>query len=276
MTRKLHHLKVYVYLFIILLFSLPVSVNANIAEFDRLYTLYLEKYWHSTVTIHDIETTVFDYSTMSQDANKEDSLYSRIRNTLLGIDPENLVINNDTKAFWINAYNFAAMALIVENYPVTSIRDFKISLLKHPWSKKAIQIGAQTYSLEQIEKEILLKQFHDHRIVFAVSCAAISCPDRIAEPFRGDILDKQLDSMITNFFANPVKGLRYNKDTNELTLSWILKKDRHLFGGTKRGLLEFVCIYVEQSICNWMQENEVEVRYLNHDWTLNDIALAER
>ena len=70
------------------------------------------------------------------------------------------------------------MKLVAEHYPIDSIRSMKISLLKYPWSVKGISVGKSKYSMKQIEKDILLKRYGDPRIIFAVSCAAVSCPDR--------------------------------------------------------------------------------------------------
>jgi hypothetical protein len=167
---------------------------------------------------------VIDYAKMKKDADEPQSLFDRTLNAIEQSDLVQLKDSNAIKAFWINAYNFAAIRLVINNYPVDSIRSLSISLIKHPWAKKAIRIGDTSYSLKQIEKDILLKNFNDPRIVFAVSCAAVSCPDRIAEAFTSEQLDKQLDEMIRNFFKNIHKGLLLDRDTKTLTLSWILKK----------------------------------------------------
>lgn len=246
------------------------------ADFERLYGELLHTYWRPSVKIHGIETTVFDYAAMKQDTERPDSLFKRTLKALEGMDPARLSGPNEEKAFWLNAYNFAAIRLIIDHYPVDSIRSMKISLIKYPWAKKAVRIGAQNYSLQEIEKAILLKRFGDPRIIFAVSCAAVSCPDRIPEPFTASRLDAQLDDMIRTFFANPTKGLRVDKGSRTVTLAWILKKDEPLFPQEKGGVLGFVSRYVDKDLQDWLRANPVEVRYFDHDWALNDIALADR
>ena len=167
---------------VVLLLLTGNSSHADSTEFERLYGELLAHYWRPVVTIHGIGTTVFDYVQMEQDARMSDSLFNRTLKAIERVNPAQLQDTNVVKAFWINAYNFAAMRLVIDHYPVDSIRSFRISLMKYPWSKKAIRIGNNDYSLKQIEKDILLRQFDDPRIVFAVSCAAVSCPDRTAEP----------------------------------------------------------------------------------------------
>jgi hypothetical protein len=248
--------------------------NAGVDTFHNLYEKFQSEYWHESTIINDIQTTAFNYAAMTRDAIKPDSLYFRIIKSLEQVKTP-LPVNKASEAFWINVYNFAAMKLVIENYPVKSIRDFKISLLRYPWSKKVIQVGDQVYSLAQIEKDILLKIYQDPRIIFAVSCASVSCPDRRPGPYTGGQLDKQLNDLIHEFFRNPTKGMVMDKENNTLIISSILKTDSHLFDGSGDSLKSFLCLYVEVPVCNWIKRKGVAIDYLKHDWTLNDITFAD-
>lgn len=249
----------------------PVMAG-DTARFNNLYSELLTQYWRPTVKIHAIETTVFDYAAMQREAGP---LIEEIVATLERIDPTSIDSDNEAKAFWINVYNFTAMRMVVDAYPVDSITSFKISLIKHPWSKKSINVGGRHYSLSEIEKEILLPRFNDPRIIFAVSCAAVSCPDRTAEPFDGDHLDEQLDGLIGKFFRNPKKGLSLNRETSTLILAWILEKDGHLFQDDDKAVLGFVTPYLDEEQQGWLVSHQVTLDYFEHDWTLNDLAQAD-
>ncbi|GMT40372.1 MAG: hypothetical protein IEMM0001_1107 [bacterium] len=263
-------------LWIAVLLAVMVSPSyADSAEFNSLYGELLARYWRPAVRIHGTRTTVFDYTQMKQDAQNANSLFNRTLRAIEQVDPTQLQGTNVAKAFWINAYNFAAMRLVIDHYPVDSIRSLSISLIKYPWSKKAIRIGNNRYSLTQIEKDILLRQFNDPRIVFAVSCAAVSCPDRTAKPFMAEYLDSQLDANIRSLFKNPDKGLRLNRAGRTLTLSWIINKDSRLFQDKKRGVLGFVLPYLDPDTRGWLNENTVTIDYFKHDWTLNDLAQVD-
>jgi hypothetical protein len=257
-----------------LVMGLSAQATYAAEDFNALYNELLQAYWRPTISIHGVETTVFDYARMSEDAQKSDSLFKRTLRALESSRPASLP-DATAKAFWINAYNFGAMRLIVDHYPVDSIRSLKISLIKYPWSKEVIHIDSRDYSLTEIEKDILLKQYGDPRIIFAVSCAAVSCPDRTPSAFTGSHLDEQLDEMIRVFLTNPHKGMSLNREQRILTLSWILKKDAYLFPQEKGGVLEFIQPYLEPETRQWLQANPVEIRYFEHDWTLNDLAQAE-
>ena len=261
--------------FILVWFLLaPSWVTASaVKEFEGLYGQLLQTYWHPQVSINGVRTTVFDYKSMAGDAKKETSIFNEIDSALENVELLELKGENSSKAFWINVYNYAAMRLVIKNYPVDSIRSLKISLLKYPWSIKSVRVGSKLYSLKKIEKEMLLKPFSDNRIVFAVSCAAVSCPDRVVEPFSAENINGQLDGMIRTFFSNSEKGLYYEKAKRILTLSWILEKDAELFSGDG-GVLEFVKSYVGPDIL-LPSSPPITVRYFEHDWTLNDLAQSD-
>lgn len=75
-------------------------------------------------------------------------------------------------------------------------------------------------------------------------CPAISCPDPLNRPFSASRRDAQIDEVIRDFLKNP-KGLRLDRQSRRLTLSWILKKDRRLFGGSDSAVLDFVFPYLD-------------------------------
>jgi len=104
-----------------------------------------------------------------------------------------------TMAYWINAYNAFTIKLIVDNYPVGSITDLEGG---KPWGKRWIKLGSQTYSLDQIEKEILLKKYKDARVHFAVNCAAKSCPAILNSAWTATNLEGNFERQTKSFINN--------------------------------------------------------------------------
>jgi len=256
--------------------SQPLAPGDAVGAFSAHFRRMFQRYWRPPVTIHGIRTTVFDYGGIAREAAEPESDFSAAVAALARVDPDALDGADGEKAFWINVYNFTAMKLAAEHYPVRSIIDPKISA-DDPWGVPAVRIGQERYSLKQIENAILLKQFNDSRIVFAISCAAVSCPDRTDEVFSAERIDEQLDSIIRGLLANPSKGLKLDRDRNVLKLSWILKADRRLFGGTGQGVLQFVHRYAPADVAEWMDEHEdaLTIEYFSHDWSLNDVVLDD-
>ncbi len=266
-------------LFIICLISPTLLLAAPIDDFFHNFGEMTKENWKGSVKIHGISTTVFDYKAIHAEYKSASSSFSKALKALQKTDLSKLKKGNKQKAFWINVYNFAAMKLVAENYPIDSIRSRKISLLKYPWSKEIVKIGSSSYSLTQIEKDILLANYKDPRIVFAVSCAAVSCPDRTNKIFLPENLDKQMDDLIKNFFKNEQKGILLNKKNNELKLAWILEKDGHLFKlGKGLDVLDFIIKYLSTEDAAWIKKsrNSLKIKYFSHDWGLNDLALKDK
>jgi len=258
--------------------SETLASAAAVDKFSQHFGQLFKQYWHTPVAIHGIQTTVFDFAGIASEVGQPESDFSQALLALEQVDPHRLGGGDREKAFWINVYNFGAMKLAAENYPVTSITDSKISD-GNPWGIPGVRVGAERYALNQIENEILLKKFDDPRIVFAVSCAAVSCPDRMDRIFAAEQLDEQLDHIVRTLLANSTKGLAIDEQRKVLTLSWILKADQRLFGdGSDNGLLDFVRRYAFPESRDWIDANrdEIQVEFFEHDWGLNDIALADK
>ncbi len=93
-------------------------------------------------------------------------------------------------ALLINAYNAFTLRLILDNYPVASIRDIPS---KKQWDDKRWVIAGQTYSLNQIEHEQIRPKFIEPRIHFALVCAAVGCPKLRQQAYVGARINEQLE-----------------------------------------------------------------------------------
>ena len=115
-------------------------------------------------------------------------------------------------------------------------------------------------SLNQIENEILRKEFQDPLIHFAIVCASLGCPVLRREPYTADQLDRQLDDQVLQFLQDP-KKFRYDSAKIELYLSPIFKWFKEDFTA---GPTAFIKKY-------WpgISEN-AKIRWLQYDWTLNE------
>ncbi|MFT5166994.1 MAG: hypothetical protein ACI8P3_002231 [Saprospiraceae bacterium] len=169
---------------------------------------------------------------------------------------------NDKIAYWINAYNAFTVKLIVDNYPLKSIKDIGngLPMINSPWDIKFFKIGDTDFDLNTIEHEILRKQFQEPRIHFAINCASFSCPKLRNEAFEAKTLDKQLDEQARSFINNPDKNKIDNKETQ---LSKIFSWFENDF--TKKGSIKsFIKKYHEE-----FNENN-KLQYIDYVWTLNE------
>lgn len=172
----------------------------------------------------------------------------------------------DQMAYWINAYNAYTIRLILDHYPVKSIKDIgskiKIPFVTTPWAAKFFSIGGQKMSLDNIEHGTLRKKYDDPRIHFALVCASISCPRLRNEAYTGDKLDWQLDDQGSDFLNNPAKN-KISPDKAQLSKYFDWYKgdwnDNH------------------QSVVNWVNrysktkiDEKTSILYLDYNWNLNE------
>ncbi len=168
-------------------------------------------------------------------------------------------------AYWINAYNAFTVKLIVDHYPVKSIRDLgpglKIPGIKDVWHYKFFKIGGVESSLDEIEHSILRKEFDEPRIHFAINCASVSCPPLLNEAFVAENLDAQLTKAATAFVNDPTRN-KITADQAQISsiFSWF-KEDFT----TKGSLIDFLNRYSKVRI-----KPSAKISYLDYNWDLNE------
>ena len=131
--------------------------NAFAAGFSySSYQQFLDTYVVPGKYVGDIKINGVDYDAIQKDRGNPGSLYEKILQQLVDFNPNKIEGRKNQIAFWINAYNIGAIKMIMDHYPVDSIRSTTIHWLKNPWNKKILTIGNTKYSLDQIEHGILL------------------------------------------------------------------------------------------------------------------------
>lgn len=246
-----------------------------------------KKYLRSDmVDIHRVDHTKFDK--LLKDYVSESGFvdYAAIKNSQL-LDEYLKILSHaepgelrekEAIAFWINAYNAFTIKLIIDNYPVGSIREitpFRIKGLRlaipkinSPFEYKLAEISGTSYSLDDIEHKILRKMFDEPRIHFSLVCASISCPPLRREAFIGEKLDAQLDEQARIFLMDTTK----NRITNEGTiyLSRIFDWFQNDFADSKKGLQIYLSQYFEGDLRDQLIAGAFTIRYMPYDWSLNE------
>ncbi|MFZ6052001.1 DUF547 domain-containing protein [Halocola ammonii] len=186
---------------------------------------------------------------------KNDPRFSRYITVLQKMTPQSDWSDEEKMAYWINAYNAFAIKLVTENHPLKSIMD-----LEKPFEKKFIKIGSRTFSLNEIENEMLRKPFGDPRIHFGVNCASISCPKLSNRAFTAENIDQQLEKLTTEFVNNSEKN---RITSNAVAVSKIFEWYKEDF--TKNGsLIDWLNKYSKTEI-----SADASVSYKEYDWNLN-------
>ena len=175
--------------------------------------------------------------------------------TLKDHPPQEFWPKNDTMAYWINAYNGLTVQLILQNYPLKSIKD-----LKDPWGRKVIEIEGKSYSLGDIEHEVLRKM-NEPRIHFAINCGSVSCPKLLNEAFSSLKLEQQLYRLTCDFLSDKSKNQLNSKKTMLSKIFMWYVKDF----GSYNDRVDFFKKYGDDTI-----NKETSFRYLPYDWNLNE------
>jgi hypothetical protein len=169
----------------------------------------------------------------------------------------------EQKAYWINAYNAFTVKLIVDHYPVASIKDIKkgIPFVNSVWDLQFIDIQGKSYDLNNIEHSILRKEFKDARIHAAVNCASYSCPKLWGEAFVASRLEQQLDQAMRAFVNDP---LRNKVSANSAELSQIF----NWYGGDFKDEAGSIRAYINQ-YAKVKLSAKAKISFREYNWALN-------
>jgi hypothetical protein len=192
---------------------------------------------------------------------------------------ENLDISklnrNEEMAMWINAYNACTVMLILNHYPVESIKDIPTS---KRWKWQGWNIAGEMLSLDEIE-HVKLRPMGEPRIHFAINCASKSCPNLLAEAFVAHKLESQLSRATKAFLNDEFRGMALKKSSSFLGFgsseSVHVSKIFSWFGGdfisTDGSLVSFLKKHASGEAAKLVKDlnDDNELSYLDYDWNLN-------
>ena len=176
-------------------------------------------------------------------------------------------------ALLLNLYNAQTLRLILDHYPLRSIRNIGV-LPGAAWKRPIVRWGGKTLSLDQLEHEQIRPVFNEPRIHFALVCAAKGCPPLRAEPYLAAKLDAQLDDQARVFLGTTAKN-RFEAKAGVLWLSPIFDWYGKDFGTESAGLIRYVTPYLPADArAELARATKVEVRFTDYDWSLNELPAA--
>lgn len=181
----------------------------------------------------------------------------------------------DQLAFLINAYNGFTLQLILDHYPVESIKDTG-SFWRSPWEKKFFTLFSEKMHLDHLEHKLIRNGpvYGEPRIHFAVNCASVGCPALRPEAYTGQRLEQQLEDQTRRFLSDKSRN-RINGAT--LAVSPIFKWYREDFEMPWRdtaSLHGFLTRYAEALGLTERQRailasGDTMIKFNDYDWQLN-------
>jgi len=177
-------------------------------------------------------------------------------------------------ALLANLYNAKTVDIVLDHYPVRSIRDISLGggllgvFTGGPWKAKVLEIKGIELSLDDIEHGMLRPVFKDPRVHYAVNCASVGCPNLGTEAFTGVKLEAQLDAAARAYVNSP-RGADPKAD--DLVVSSIYDWYQKDFGGSEDGVIAHLKANADPALAKKL-EGTTSIADYAYDWSLNDIA----
>ena len=242
---------------LVLLFVQP-ALAFDFSSWDGLLKKYV-----SPKTINGVRLNAVNYKKLAKD-----QAYTKLIKDLKKVSLSTLKTREEKLAFWINVYNVMAAKMVLDHYPVKSIKDAG-SLFTAVWKKPVGTVAGKKRTLNEIEHEILRKM-GEPRIHVAIVCASVSCPDLRPEAYTAEMLNSQLDDQMKQFLANAKKGLKVDSKKRRIYLSSIFKWFEEDFD-SKGGVRTFIAPYSPETVKGSVANTRLRVSYLDYDWGLNEL-----
>jgi hypothetical protein len=244
--RMLHMFTLVVFLATMAVTTTPVTAG----DFDHTHAQY-----DNVLKAHVVHGAV-DYVALKKDPRPLKQYLA----TLAGVSEATFKTWTEPQqiAFLANLYNAATLRLILDHYPLKSIKDIG-NWRKGPWDQPAVRLFGKTITLNNLEHDILRKQYQEPRLHMALVCAAKGCPPLRNEAYTAERLDAQLDDQSRTYLSTPA-GLVIDRKKGIVSISAIFK----WYGGDFPSVSAFIEKQSGQSL------NGLKTKYLDYDWSLNN------
>jgi len=211
-----------------------------------------------------VKDGVVDYPGVAKDAR-----FLAYIDQLNHVDPNALPGRQHRLAFWINAYNAFAIKGILDGYaPLTRIGQWRYFI------GQTYRVGGETINLYDLEKKVLIADFREPRIHFAIVCASQSCPKLRSQAFTADRLEAQLEENARAFVSDPTRN-RFDRENHTAYLSKIFEWFEPDFRAHAESLLNYVRRYViDPELTADLATQPYRIDFLEYDWRLNGVAYA--
>lgn len=216
--------------------------------------------FHSVLQ-HHVSDGVVKYPSIALDPH-----FNTYLQQLNHIDPKTLPTRQDRLTFWINAYNAFAIQGILHGYsPRTKIGQWRYFI------GQKYSVGGETINLNGLEKNILIPDFREPRIHFAIVCASQSCPKLRSWAYDPNQLEEQLNDSARRFINDSSRN-RFDRTRKIAYLSKIFDWFTEDFVAHSGSITNYVSQFVnDPKLAQDLRIANYTVKFLDYDWNLNGI-----
>ena len=209
---------------------------------------------------------VLDYAALAASSDDTAKLAGYVQ-YLEGTDPREYR-RAEQMAYWINFYNARTVKMVLDSYPVDTIREIHQgdAPMTGPWKDVCATVAGRDLTLDQIEHDILRPIWRDKRIHYAVNCAAYSCPQLMDTAFTAANTEALLEAG-ARAYVNSARGVDV-VDDEFMVLSSIYKWYPEDFGDTEESVIQHLAQYADGELAAFLEGFEGTIDY-DYDWKLN-------
>lgn len=224
---------------------------------------------NSYVQVHSSGVNRFDYAALKASTQDKVKLAGYL-NYLQQLDPREYS-KAEQKAYWINLYNSLTVKLVVEAYPVDSIREICAnrpsgSQCSGPWKETHAKAADRQLTLDNIENDILRPVWKDNLIHYGLSCASYGCPNLLKTAFTAENTDKLLATAAREYVNHP-RGVNFLED-DLLVISSIYDWYIEDFGKSEQDIIRHLQSYADKKLAKRLADFKGTIDY-EYDWSLN-------
>ncbi len=205
------------------------------------------------------------YAELGQDPSLQE-----IMDGIASQDPKAFRDKSDSLAFYLNAYNLAALAIVARM--VNRDADF----LQHGLTRwrnrirffflERVRVASRWRTLFGLEFLTIRRRHRDPRVHFALFCATGSCPPLKGGTYEADRLERDLEAAAKNF-VRPSVGYSLDRERRVITFNPIFKWYRRDFRrlGGPIGVLE---TWGPGDDAQFVRVNRTRTKFAPYDWNL--------
>jgi hypothetical protein len=243
------------------------------ADPDAAYDALLGKY----VVIHKDGVNRVDYAKWHANAADRKALDAYVKD--LEARKPSAMPRDEAFAYWGNLYNALTIKLVLDKFPIKTVRDIKSEgglgswfdpkAYTGPWRQQRTLIEGARLSLDTIEHEKMRPVFKDPRVHYVVNCASWGCPNLKPTAWRASTLEADLEAAAKDFI-NHRRGVELLSN-GSLRVSSIYKWFIEDFGGNDAGVLAHFRKYAAPDLAQKLAASP-KIAEDNYEWTLNSPA----
>lgn len=219
--------------------------------------------WNGELEAYVDADGFIDYDAWSGDTAALDAYLASIAEA-----PFDALGRDQKLAFLINAYNAFTVRLILDHWPVESIKDIPSA---ERWDAVRWNVGGKVWSLNQIEHEQVRPKFAEPRIHFSLVCAAVGCPPLRNEAFAAERLEEQLDGQ-TQYVHDHGTWFAFDAAAGVVRLTSLYDWYGGDFVQMEGSVLAYAAKYSAELKAALDAGKTPKIEWLPYDWAINSTA----